>query len=128
MDISILKLLPRARKNVPLAPYTTFKIGGSAKYFFIAQKTKDIADALEAARSLKMPFFVLAGGSNVLIADKGFFGLVIYIQNTTYKIQGTKLYAEAGVDFPLIVQETGKKGLAGLEWAGGLPGSIVYCS
>ncbi len=124
MDASILKLLPRTRRNVPLASYTTFKIGGRARYFFIAQKTKDIVDAVEAAKSLQVPFFVLAGGSNVLLADKGFSGLVIYIQNTTYKIQGTKLYAEAGVDFPVIVKETGKKGLAGLEWAGGLPGSV----
>lgn len=124
MDASILKLLPGTRRNVLLAPYTTFKIGGAATYFFIARSAKDVIDAAAAARSLKMPFFVLAGGSNVLIADKGFFGLAIYIQNTKYNIQGTKLYTEAGVDFPVIVQKTGKKGLAGLEWAGGLPGSV----
>ena len=134
MDISILKLLPGTRKNVPLAPHTTFKIGGLAKYFFIANKTKDIALAVAVAKRLKMPFFVLAGGSNILVSDKGFSGLVIKIQNTKYKIsrfarsgkarQNTKVYAEAGVSMDTLVKETGKRGLTGFEWAGGLPGSV----
>lgn len=124
MKLSILKLLPGTKVNISLVPYTTFKIGGPAKYFFIAKSTKDLINAAKTARSLQMPFFVLAGGSNVLVSDKGFGGLVIYVQNTNYKIQGTRLYAEAGVDFPVLVRETGKRGLAGLEWAGGLPGSV----
>ena len=124
MTSDISKLLPGTKRNVPLAPHTTFKIGGSAKYFFIAKKTKDIVDAVAAAKSLKMPFFVLAGGSNILVSDKGFNGLVIKIQNTKYQIQDTKVYAEAGVDLPVLVRETGKRGLTGFEWAGGLPGSV----
>lgn len=124
MTSDISKLLPGTKRNVPLAPHTTFKIGGKARYFFIAKDTKSIIDATAAARSLKVPFFVLAGGSNVLISDKGFDGLVIKIQNTKHKIQGMNVYAEAGVDFPALVKETGKRGLAGLEWAGGLPGSV----
>ena len=124
MDARILRLLSGTRRNVPLAPYTTFKIGGAAAYFYIARKAKDIVDAVAAARSLKMPFFVLAGGSNVLVADKGFPGLVILVRTATYAFQGTKLHAQAGVDFPLLVKEAGKRGLAGLEWAGGLPGSV----
>jgi len=124
MDASISKLLLGVRRNVSLAPYTTFKIGGTATYFFIAKTVKDVIDAVIAAKNCKVPFFVLAGGSNVLVSDKGFPGLVILIHNTNYKIQGTRLYVEAGVDFPVIVKETGKRGLAGLEWAGGLPGSV----
>ena len=123
MDMSILKLLPGTRKNVSLAPHTTFKIGGPAKYFFIAKSTQDVVDALKVVKSCKIPFFVLAGGSNVLIADKGFDGLVIKIQNTKYQILNTKVHAEAGVSMETLVRETGKKGLTGLEWAGGLPGS-----
>jgi len=124
MRSSILELLPRTKTNVPLAPYTTFKIGGVARYFFIAKDTKDIVCAVLAAKTCKVPFFVLAGGSNILVSDKGFSGLVIKIENTLYNIQGTKLYAQAGVDFPMIVRAAGKKGLCGLEWAGGLPGSV----
>ena len=124
MESTILKLLPRVLVNVPLAPYTTFKIGGEAAYFFTARTTKSIVRAVNAAKKLRIPFFILGGGSNLVIADKGFNGLVIKIQNTKYKIQDTKLFAEAGVSMATLVKETGKKGLSGLEWAGGLPGSV----
>lgn len=124
MDSNILELLPRTKTNVPLAPHTTFRIGGPAKYFFVAKTTKDVVNAAHVAKNCKVPFFVLAGGSNVLVSDKGFSGLVIKMQNTRYKIQDAKLYAEAGVSMETLVREIGKKGLAGFEWAGGLPGSV----
>jgi len=112
------------RRNVSLAPYTTFKIGGTAKYFYIARSTKDIVDAVAQAKSLKLPFFVLAGGSNVLVSDKGFNGLVIKVQNTAYTISKTNVHADAGVSMETLVKKTGSKGLSGLQWAGGLPGSV----
>ena len=124
MDMSILKLLSGVKKNVSLTPYTSFKIGGKAKYFFVAKTTQDIIDAVHAAKQCKVPFFLLAGGSNVLVSDKGFNGLVILMKNTGYKVQGNILYVEAGVDVSVIVRETGKKEFSGFEWAGGLPGSI----
>lgn len=121
MDIA----LPlRTRRNVSLAPYTTFKIGGTAKYFYIARSTKDIVDAVALAKSLKLSFFVLAGGSNVLVSDKGFNGLVVKVQNTSYTISKTNVHADAGVSMETLVQKTGSKGLSGLQWAGGLPGSV----
>ena len=124
MNEGILKLLPGTKRNVPLAPYTTFKIGGKARYFYVAKSTKEIIDAVNTAKSLKLPFFVLAGGSNLLISDRGFNGLVIKIQSGGFKIVGNALHADAGVLMEILVKETGKKGLAGLEWAGGLPGSV----
>jgi len=124
MRPGILELLPRVKTNVPLAPHTTFKIGGVARYFFVAKNTKDVVYAILAAKKCKVPFFVLAGGSNILVSDKGFDGLVVKIENTKYQILNTKVYAEAGVDFPVIVRAAGKRGLCGLEWAGGLPGSV----
>ena len=124
MPEQILSLLPGVQKNVPLAPYTTFKIGGKARYFFVAKTTQDILKAMGVARELRVPFFVLGEGSNVLVSDKGFNGLVVRILNTEYQILHTKLYSEAGVSFPAIVLAAGKRGLAGLEWAGGLPGTV----
>lgn len=124
MDSSILKLLPGTRRNVLLAPYTTFKIGGCAKYFFTARTNASIIRAVKAAKTLRIPFFILAGGSNLLVSDKGFGGLVIHIQTTKYAIQGLRLFCEAGVSIPTVVRETGKGGLSGFEWAGGLPGSV----
>ena len=124
MELTILKLLPRVLANVPLAPYTTFKIGGKAAYFFTARTAKDIIQAVGIAKELRIPFFILGGGSNLVVSDKGFHGLVIKIQNTKYKIRDTRVFAEAGVSMATLVRETGKKGLSGFEWAGGLPGSV----
>lgn len=124
MELSILKLLPGTKKNVPLAPYATFRIGGRAKYFFVARTTQAIIQAVNAAKSLHIPLFVLGGGSNLVVADKGFSGLVVHIQTKKYRIEGKKLFCEAGVPMDTLVRETGKKGLSGFEWAGGLPGSV----
>ncbi|MBI4138119.1 MAG: UDP-N-acetylmuramate dehydrogenase [Candidatus Wildermuthbacteria bacterium] len=120
----IEQFLPEARENVSLAPLTTFRIGGPARYFFEARSASDIIQAVRAARAAGMPFFVLAGGSNVLVSERGFPGLVIHIQNTAYEIRDTLAKAEAGVQVATLVDETCSRGLAGFEWAGGLPGSI----
>ncbi|MBI4652671.1 UDP-N-acetylmuramate dehydrogenase [Candidatus Kuenenbacteria bacterium] len=63
--------------NIPLAPYTTFKIGGPAKYFYCAKNIKDLIKIIKIARRKKIPFFILGCGSNILISDEGFNGLVI---------------------------------------------------
>ncbi len=116
--------LPGVRRDVRLKDHTTFRIGGPAKYFFVAKTSEDIEKAVSAARHFKIPFFILGTGSNVLAPDKGFSGLVVKIQNTKYKILNTKVWAEAGVSMATLVKETGELGLAGLEWAGGLPGTV----
>ena len=134
MDIflALKQNLPSVQENVPLKNHTTFRIGGPARYFFAAQTEEDIQKAVQAAKELKLPFLILGGGSNILASDQGFSGLVIKIQNTEYKIpldsargrQDTTVYAQAGVPMATLVQETGKHGLSGLEWAGGLPGTV----
>lgn len=124
MKETIQKLLPDVREEVLLAPYTTFRIGGPARYFFIARTPSSVIRALKAAKSYRTPFFVLAGGSNVVMADKGFEGLVIYVKIQNYTIAGTRVGAGAGVSMDVLVRETAKRGFAGLEWAGGLPGTL----
>lgn len=122
MDIK--KLLPSVKKNVLLNKYTTFKIGGPAQYFLIAKKKEDIIKAVKVAKKLRIPFFILGGGSNLLVSDEGFKGLVIKIQNTKYKIRGNYLYAKAGMPMTALVKKTCQLGLSGLEWAAGLPGTL----
>ena len=124
MESTIFKLLPGVQRNVPLAPYTTFKIGGKAAYFFTARTAKSILYAVNTAKKLRIPFFILGGGSNLVVADKGFPGLVIHIQAKKYRIEGAKLLCEAGVPMATLVREAGKRGLSGFEWAGGLPGAV----
>lgn len=112
------------KKNIPLAPYTTFKIGGKVKYFYEAKSSDDLIKAVRAAQKARMPFFILGGGSNILVSDKGFDGLVIKIQNTKYEIQDTRIVADAGVLLGRLVNDSVKAGLTGLEWAAGIPGTV----
>lgn len=114
----------RFQKNILLKNYTTFKIGGPAKYFFVAKKESDLIYAIKWAKGKKLPTLVLGGGSNLLVSDKGFNGLIIKIQNTKYKIQKTNIYAEAGTPLSQLVNASVKYGLSGLEWAVGIPGTI----
>ena len=67
----------RLKRNEPLAPYTTFRIGGPADLFFEADTADELADAILTAREAQVPYFVLGLGANILIGDKGFRGLVI---------------------------------------------------
>ena len=126
----INKLLPGLRKNILLKNYTTFHIGGPAKYFYTAKNKNDLIKAVKAAKELKLPFFVLGGGSNVLVADDGYDGLVIKFQSSNYKfqtnskIQNAKIYIESGMPLSLLVSKTAEKGLTGLEWAVGIPGTV----
>jgi len=95
------------KKNVSLKNYTTFKIGGPAKYFYIAKTKEDLIEAIKEAKKLKLPFFILGGGSNLLVSDKGFNGLVI----------------KFGQPLSSYVSK-------GLEWAVGIPGTVqgAVCS
>src|SRR4030042_6059550 len=95
-QIDIAELLPGVKKNISLKDYTTFKIGGKAKYFFVARTEKDLILAINSAKKINLPFYILGAGSNVLIKDRGFEGLVIRIQNTKYTTKGGKIMAAAG--------------------------------
>ena len=111
-------------ENELLANHCTFRIGGPAKYFFVAKSGEEIKRAVEVAKELDLPFFIFSGGSNILFADQGFNGLVIKIQNANYEIQDTKIITEAGVALGRLVEAVADRGLTGLEWAAGIPGTI----
>ena len=107
-----------------LKKHTTFRVGGFAEYFFIGKSNNDLVRAVIAARELKIPFFILGDGSNLLVSDSGFQGLVIKARNNQYKIEHQKICADSGVAVSVLVKESVKRGLSGLEWAGGLPGTL----
>ena len=121
---SINKLLPGIKKNISLKDYTTFKIGGRAKYFYVAKTKTELINAVITAKKTNMPFFILGGGSNLLISDKGFSGLVIKTLNTEYQILNTKIVAETGTTLGQLVIASATAGLTGLEWAAGIPGTV----
>jgi len=101
----LIKYNMKLQKNVSLAKQTTFKIGGRAKYFVSAMSSKDIIEAIKFAKKKSLPFFVLGNGSNALALDEGYEGLIIKIHNTKYKIQDTKVTAEAGTMLKDFVNE-----------------------
>lgn len=112
------------KKNVVLAKYTTYKIGGPADYFFAAKNIDDLKNALRFADDNNLSIFILAGGSNVLFNDEGFRGLVIKIENKEIEFGDHTVRIGAGVLMNDLVSKTVDLGLKGLEWAGGLPGTL----
>jgi len=118
-------LLPSGvKQDIKLAPYTTYKIGGPARYFYAAKNDDEIAEAVSWARKEGVPYFILGGGSNILVSDKGFYGLVVRIHNSRFMIHGSAVEVGAGLDLPELVQTAIDNGLKGLEWASGIPGTF----
>lgn len=125
-------------KNEPLGKHTTFKIGGPADYFYDAKTTDDFVSAILLGRKRNSPIFILGGGSNILIGDRGVRGFVIKNSTNTIRIKGMKgtvtggaakkglvfVEADSGVSFNSLVRFTVEEGLAGLEMHLGLPGSV----
>jgi UDP-N-acetylmuramate dehydrogenase len=119
------------RRNEPLAPYTTFKIGGPADVLFEATSADSLANAVRAARDAGVPYFVLGLGANVLIGDRGFRGLVI--RNTgrrhEFRVEAGEadtclLWTESGAVVKDLIQESVAKGWSGLEHYVGIPSTI----
>jgi UDP-N-acetylmuramate dehydrogenase len=122
MDIK--KELPGVKENVLLKNFTTFRIGGKAKYFFQAKSKEELIKAIFLAKKFKLPFFILGGGSNLLVSDKGYNGIVIRFQISDFRFQKNKIIAGAGTPLAILVSEAAKNSLTGLEWAVGIPGTV----
>lgn len=118
------KELAGLRISEDLKKYTTFKIGGPADYFFTAKNKKDIIKAVGVAQDLKLPYYILGGGSNVLVADSGFRGLVIQIANQKLECRGREIHCGAGLALGALIQKSLNQGLAGLENLSGIPGTV----
>lgn len=115
----------KIRKNVSLAPYTTFRIGGPAKYFLAAKSKEEIFQAIKWAKEHQIPYFILGAGSNLLISDKGFGGLIIKLLTTNYQLlDDNKILTEAGLSLAKLIGISLKNNLTGLEWAVGIPGTV----
>ena len=124
LNLLLYYLNVEIQENIPLAPYTTFKVGGAARFFAEAKNEEEIIKAISFAEDKNLPFFILAGGSNVLISDKGFGGLVIKISNFEFQISNLRIECGAGCLLSKIVNESVKNNLTGFEWAAGIPGTI----
>lgn len=124
VDLLRKKLGNDVKENEVLAPYTTYKIGGPAKYFFNAKNNEELVKSIKAATELSLDYFLLGGGSNILISDDGFDGLVIRKSNDNFKIENERIIAESGAELGKVLEESLKAGLVGWPWAAGIPGTI----
>jgi UDP-N-acetylmuramate dehydrogenase len=123
----LLSLLPLIRRDVPLAPLTTFELGGPARFLSQVATSEDAAWALRWAGEQDVPVFVLGGGSNLVVGDEGFPGLVLQIvaRGTEFRSQDNHvlLEAQAGEPWDDVVAAAVARGLAGIECLSGIPGT-----
>ncbi|KKW16921.1 MAG: UDP-N-acetylenolpyruvoylglucosamine reductase [Candidatus Magasanikbacteria bacterium GW2011_GWA2_50_22] len=112
------------KRNVPLAPLTTFRIGGKADYFVDATGAFELAEAIECAGEHKLPTYIFSGGSNVLFSDKGFAGMVIRMTDGGLQVSGEKILCGAGMPLFDVVRAARDAGLSGIERLAGVPGSF----
>ena len=114
----------RLARNEPIAPYTTFKIGGPADLFYTANSADDLARAVTAARELGVPLFVLGLGANILVGDRGFRGLVIRNAANAFRVTGNRFWVESGAIIARIIPEAVRRGLSGFEHYVGIPSTV----
>ena len=129
LDRLASRLDPRGvRRNEPVGPYTTFRIGGPADLFFEATTADSLANAVLAARDLDVPYFVLGLGANILVGDRGFRGLVIRnaARHHDFREEGDHclLWTESGAVVKDLIQESVAGGWSGLEHYVGIPSTV----
>lgn len=114
------------KESVALAPYTTFRIGGAARYFVSASSIEEISEALVWARKNNHATFFLGGGSNILVSDEGFDGLVIQLAQTLPKPAPGKrrVVCFSGCKLADLVEFCAEHGYTGMEDMAGIPGSV----
>ncbi len=112
------------REHVPLAPYTTFKIGGPARWFAEATTEAEILKAVDFVRSRDLPLFILGGGSNLLVSDEGFPGLVLRIALYGIEEDAGLFRVSAGEDWDRFVSLAVNRNYGGIECLAGIPGTV----
>jgi UDP-N-acetylmuramate dehydrogenase len=114
----------RVKRDEPLAPYTAMRVGGPADLLVVCESVNQVVEAAAQARKHGVNWLLLGGGCNVLVADKGVRGLVIVNRAADIAFDGDTVRAEAGTLLAQLARQAVERGLAGLEWAAGLPGAV----
>lgn len=114
----------KLKRNVVLADYTYFKIGGACDFFFEATKIEGLINAVLLAQEFKINYFILGEGSNLLVSDKGFKGLVIKNRCQRTEIKKDMLTAQSGAKLNNLVNMATSNSLTGMEFCAGIPGTV----
>lgn len=127
LDLLRARFGDKVRENIPLAPFTSARIGGPADILLTADTAAELARMVKFLWKQELPFTLLGGGSNVLISDRGVRGVVILNRAKGIKFHLSdqpSVKAESGVIFSNLANRCASKGLAGLEWAATIPGTV----
>lgn len=114
----------KIEKSIALAPFTTFRIGGEAKFFIQADSPEELVAAVQWAKEKNEKFFVLGGGSNLLVSDSGFDGLIIKYNYQHLFRENDVIECGGGLALARVCLSAQQHGLSGLEWAVGVPGTV----
>jgi len=116
----------RVLENEPMSQHTTFRVGGPARYFVRISNTSELIRMLKLATTNNLPLFVLGGGSNLLVSDSGYDGIVIVLDGDFREIaiKEKNIVAGAGIALPALVRQAVEAGCSGFEFAVGIPGTL----
>lgn len=120
-NLEWLSALRGVERDHPLARHTSFNIGGPAEFFV---ETRDPAELVEACIERGVPWLTLGAGTNLLIADAGVEGLVVRCVSREWKVEGRRVYAQAGLKMMRLARICADHDLTGFEWAIGVPGTV----
>jgi len=116
--------MPATVEQEPMAKHTSFRVGGSARLYVVVHSSSTLLEAVEAALAAGIPFYLYGGGSNLLVSDDGFEGVIIQTAHRGIEVKDTNVSAEAGAITAMVARTSVEAGLTGFEWAIGVPGTI----
>ncbi len=124
----IKTIIPRERIlfHEPMSKYTTFRVGGEAECILVIQKEEELAQLIPYLNRIEQEYFILGNGSNLLVGDKGYRGMIVKSgdEMTKIRVEGTRMIVKAGASMSKAAVTAKQNGLTGLEFAAGIPGSI----
>lgn len=114
------------QEKEPMSRHTTFQTGGPADYFVEPEDVSSLTAMLQACRQADIPYYIMGKGSNLLVGDKGYRGVIFRIgeKMAACQIDGRRIYAEAGITLTALARNACTAGLSGLEFAAGIPGTL----
>lgn len=116
----------RIRTEEPMSSHTTFRVGGAADFFVMPGTFGEVAGTVSLCRDLKIPYYIVGNGSNLLVSDRGYRGVIIHIgrELSDIRIEGERIRAQAGALLSAAANRAMEEGLAGFEFASGIPGTL----
>ena len=123
--LSILKV-EQVKKDEPMKIHTTFRVGGPASYFVTPETEEEVAKVIEVCTQENVPYYIVGNGSNLLVSDQGYEGVIIqiYKQMNQVKITENEIHAQAGALLSMIANRAMEAELTGFEFAAGIPGTL----